>query len=175
MYLGEDSWRVWGRSPGTMVQKAHARREFMTISRAVGRSENSGVPVLFRRHNLPPLVEIGLTDWPKIGGAMAPLEPPGNDRPDKGFLQICLRLSGKTDESGPQPWNKQQTTFPLFQLPTFWKMELFFHQCNFNFNWIYNKKNLWNESNLNFHLLWFCSLIYCLLRFLMSWFFNQTQ
>ena len=31
----------------------------------VGRSENLGV------HNLPPLVEIGLTDLPKSGGAMA--------------------------------------------------------------------------------------------------------
>ena len=47
------------------------------ISRAVGRSENPGVPVLFGGHNLPPLVEIGLTDLPKSGGAMAPLAPPG--------------------------------------------------------------------------------------------------
>ena len=31
----------------------------------VGRSENPGVPVLFGGHNLPPLVEIGLTDLPK--------------------------------------------------------------------------------------------------------------
>ena len=46
-------------------------------ARAVGRSENSGVPVLFGRHNLPPLVEIGLTDLTKSGGAMAPPEPPG--------------------------------------------------------------------------------------------------
>ena len=30
-------------------------------SRAVGRSENPGVPILFGGHNLPPLVEIGLT------------------------------------------------------------------------------------------------------------------
>ena len=30
------------------------------------------MPVLFGRHNLPPLVEIGLTDRPKIGGALAP-------------------------------------------------------------------------------------------------------
>ena len=29
------------------------------IARAVGRSENPGVPVLFGGHNLPPLVEIG--------------------------------------------------------------------------------------------------------------------
>ena len=47
--------------------------------RAVGRSENPGVPVLFGGHNLPPspLVEIGLTDLPKNGGAMAPPAPPG--------------------------------------------------------------------------------------------------
>ena len=32
---------------------------------------SEGVPVLFGRHNLPPLVEIGLTDLPKPGGAMA--------------------------------------------------------------------------------------------------------
>ena len=37
-------------------------------SRAVGRSENPGVPVLFGGHNLPALVEIGLTDLPKYGG-----------------------------------------------------------------------------------------------------------
>ena len=38
--------------------------------RAAGRSENPGVPVLFGEHNLPsPLVEIGLTDLPKSGGA----------------------------------------------------------------------------------------------------------
>ena len=42
------------------------------LLRAVGRSENPGVPVLFGGNNLPPLVEIGLTDLPKSGGA-----PPG--------------------------------------------------------------------------------------------------
>ena len=36
--------------------------------RAVGRPENSGLPVLFGGHNLPPLIEIGLTDLPKSGG-----------------------------------------------------------------------------------------------------------
>ena len=40
--------------------------------RAVGRSENLGVPVLFGGHNLPHLVEIGLTDLPK-----SPPAPPG--------------------------------------------------------------------------------------------------
>ena len=47
--------------------------------RAVGRSENPGVPVLFGGHNLPPFVELGLTDLPESGGAhaMAPPETPG--------------------------------------------------------------------------------------------------
>ena len=49
--------------------------------RVVGRSENPGVPVLFGGHNLPPLVEIGLTDLPKSGGAMAP--PGGTPRDDR--------------------------------------------------------------------------------------------
>ena len=47
------------------------------VNRAVGRSENSGVPVLFGRHNLPPLVEIGLNDLPKSGCAKAPRHPEG--------------------------------------------------------------------------------------------------
>ena len=54
-----------------------AERFPIRCSRAVGRSENPGVPVLFDGHNLPPLVEIGLTDLPKFGGAMAPPAPPG--------------------------------------------------------------------------------------------------
>jgi hypothetical protein len=37
---------------------------------AVGGSENPGVPVLFGGHNLPSLVEIGLTNLPKSGGAI---------------------------------------------------------------------------------------------------------
>ena len=40
--------------------------------RAVGRSDNPWVPVLFGGYNLPHLVEIGLTDLQKSGGAMAP-------------------------------------------------------------------------------------------------------
>ena len=46
------------------------------LSRAVGRFENPGVPVLFGGHNLSPLVEIGLTGLSKSGGAMATLAPP---------------------------------------------------------------------------------------------------
>ena len=44
--------------------------------RAVGRSKNPGVPVLLGGHNLPPLVEIGLTDLQKSGGA-----PPSGTTP----------------------------------------------------------------------------------------------
>ena len=53
--------------------------------RAVGRSENPGVPDLFGGHNLPHLVEIGLTDLSKSGGA------PGDDRPEVHYtiLQMC--------------------------------------------------------------------------------------
>ena len=50
--------------------------QFITLSttrvRAVGRTENPGVPVLFGGHNLSPLVEIGLTDLPKSGGHGTP-------------------------------------------------------------------------------------------------------
>ena len=38
-----------------------------SLNRAVRRSENPEVPVLFGGHNLPPLVEIRLTDLPKSG------------------------------------------------------------------------------------------------------------
>ena len=47
------------------------------FNRAVGRSENPGVPILYGGHNLPPIVEIGLTDLPKFGGTMASPAPPG--------------------------------------------------------------------------------------------------
>ena len=49
----------------------------LSYDRAVGSSENPGVPVLFGGHNLSPLVEIGLTDLPKSGGALAPSALPG--------------------------------------------------------------------------------------------------
>ena len=49
--------------------------------RAVGSPENPGVPVLFGGHNLPPSVEIGLTDLPKTG------VPPACDGP---VLTICF-------------------------------------------------------------------------------------
>ena len=47
------------------------------LRRAIERSENPRVPVLLGGHNLPPIVEIGLTDLPKSGGAPP---GPGDDR-----------------------------------------------------------------------------------------------
>ena len=47
------------------------------VIRAVGRSENPGVSVLIVGHNLPPFVDIRLTDLPKSADAMAPPAPPG--------------------------------------------------------------------------------------------------
>ena len=38
--------------------------------------KNRGCQLQFDGHNLPPLVEVGLSDLPKSGGAMAP--PPGS-------------------------------------------------------------------------------------------------
>ena len=60
-----------------VVKSDTATQSEPTCFRAVGRSENPGVPVLFGGHNLPPLVGIGLTDLPKSGGAMALPAPPG--------------------------------------------------------------------------------------------------
>ena len=47
------------------------------LCRAVARSENpGGGHVVLGGDNVPPLVEIGLTDLPKSGGARAPPAPP---------------------------------------------------------------------------------------------------
>ena len=48
------------------------------------------MPVLFGGHNLPPLVEIGLTDLPKFGGAMAPPAPPGTTGLLYSYLSILV-------------------------------------------------------------------------------------
>jgi hypothetical protein len=64
----------------SIVQRYIEETEILASSivfTAVGRSENPGVPVLFGGHNLPPQVEIGLTDLPKSGGGT-----PGTHRGD---------------------------------------------------------------------------------------------
>ena len=46
--------------------KSLGRLAFEDInSMAFGRSENPGVPILFGGHNLPTLIEIGLSNLPK--------------------------------------------------------------------------------------------------------------
>ena len=63
------------------------------LSRAVGRSGNPGVPVLFGGHNLPPLVEIGVTAQPKSGGATTPPAPPGTTLLDhKQSEELSVKL-----------------------------------------------------------------------------------
>ena len=46
------------------------------IFRHVPKSKNLGGQVVMGGYNVPPLVEIGLTDPPKSGGAAAPPAPP---------------------------------------------------------------------------------------------------
>ena len=62
-------------SPGSFIPAVIlevSSKSMVILFKAVGRSENPGVPVLFDRHNLPHLVEIGL-----IGCAMVPPETTG--------------------------------------------------------------------------------------------------
>ena len=49
---------------------------YVSLYRAVARSENPGGHIVLGGDNLPPLVEIGLSDLPKTGGARAPPAPP---------------------------------------------------------------------------------------------------
>jgi hypothetical protein len=56
------------------------------------------VPVLFSGHKLPPLVEIGLTDLPKFGGAMAPPAPPGTTGLYCAFSLFLKLKRGKQNE-----------------------------------------------------------------------------
>ena len=49
---------------------------FNYILRAVARSENPGGLVVLGGDNVSPRVEIGLTDLPKTGGALATPAPP---------------------------------------------------------------------------------------------------
>ena len=64
--------------------------------RAVGRSDNPGGPVVMWGHNLPSLVEIGLTDLPKSGGAMAPPAPPGTTSLKLTMYHLPFILGDKT-------------------------------------------------------------------------------
>ena len=62
-------WCIKVRLEEVDRRKLNSRsRTTLTSNRAVGRSENPAVPVLFGGHNLP-LVEKGLNDLPKSRGA----------------------------------------------------------------------------------------------------------
>ena len=54
---------------------------YMNYFRAVARSENPGGHIVLGGDNVPPLVEIGLTDLSKSGGGTCPPGPPACDRP----------------------------------------------------------------------------------------------
>ena len=75
--LAESQMQFGSKSTGYNNQEVFLLSDLLTHNRAVGRSENSGGPVLFGGHNLPPLVEIGLTDLPKSGGPIALPASPG--------------------------------------------------------------------------------------------------
>ena len=61
---------------------------FIYDCRIVGRSENPGVPVAIRWVQSVPLVEIGLTDLPKAGCAMAHPAHPGTT----GLFILSIRI-----------------------------------------------------------------------------------
>ena len=77
-----------------------------SICRAVGRSENPGVPVLFDGHNLSPVIEIGVTDLPKFGGAIA-TPPPGTPMDDTLVLPRVSYNMHVTGESVEKPKKKK--------------------------------------------------------------------
>ena len=52
------------------------QKQLKKTFRAVARSENPGGHIVLGGDNVPPLVEIGLTDLSKSGGAQAPPAPP---------------------------------------------------------------------------------------------------
>jgi hypothetical protein len=52
------------------------------------------VPVIFGGHNLPPMVEIGLTDLPKSWGTMASPAPPGTSGKHKPIGHGSVTVEG---------------------------------------------------------------------------------
>ena len=64
-------------------EKERMKRTF--FCRAVARSENLGGHVILGGDNLPPLVEIGLTDLTKSGGGTS---PPACDGPGDYYIRM---------------------------------------------------------------------------------------
>ena len=73
--------RQWRRNvlfigkPGISGSPPISSKYNIVINRAVAWSENPGGHIVLGGDNVPPLVEIGLTDLPKTGGARAPPAP----------------------------------------------------------------------------------------------------
>ena len=65
------------------------------VCRAVAKSENPGGHVVLGGDNVPPLVEIGLADLPKSGGARAPPAPPLAT----GLLNLTLLQCSETKKT----------------------------------------------------------------------------
>ena len=77
----EDTLKIADKEDCTGIQDnqicaASKRQSKYILSRAVARSENPGGLVILCGENVPPLVEIGLTDLPKTGGGLEPPQPP---------------------------------------------------------------------------------------------------
>ena len=77
--------------------------------RAVGRSENPGVPALLGGHNLPPLVEIGLTYLPKSGGA-----PTSQGTTPLRYTKLGLKVTRFKENVYKLFWNSRMTKTAKF-------------------------------------------------------------
>ena len=91
------------------------------LLRAVGRSENPVVSVVIRWALSFPLVEIGLTDLPKSGGAMATPTPPGTTRHPCYFWRgsvHCLSGQSKAAQNVTRPRYHARTSERKQTIPT---------------------------------------------------------
>ena len=67
-------WAFWACQSAAQIKSIYVEKN--VYNRAVARSENLGGHEILGGDNVPPLVEIGLTDLTKSGGARAPPAPP---------------------------------------------------------------------------------------------------
>ena len=71
-FIKENILKKYGITENKLTGILRNQKQTNHLKTAIGGSENLGVPVLFGGHNLPHLVEVGLTDLTKSGVA-----PPG--------------------------------------------------------------------------------------------------
>ena len=92
-------WAFWACQSAAQTKSIYVEFMLKCIQRrAVARSENLGGYVILGGDNVPPLVEIGLTDLTKSGGGHGPPGPPACDGPATvqqkgGVLKDVLRAS----------------------------------------------------------------------------------